>query len=189
MCWKGVIIMGILHRTAVAKVLRSGALPKLKKQSSKGAVRLSKEAIQMTIDATEEVFKSLGQDGERVLGIAKKKTLQKDMLIDIVEAGGDKYTWLAINVIKKSSIPGNKKGTKEKPAKHKRSPIARKSARNALGLGMDMNTFRISKDVQYALSDLAEDYIKQMGKRAVKYTNAGNRSTISKSDIEAALED
>ena len=175
-----------LHRTAVAHELRVAAATSIKKTTAaKGGARLTKNAVKAAISATERMLKEVGVECHRVLEIAKRKTITKDLLLDILN--GQKCTFKgAVEAVKASAKPLARKGSKERPSRGERQPIAIASALKCVKEGIP--PVRVSEDAKYAIAALARAYIHALGMSAGQFANAGRRATITGSDVAMATE-
>ena len=177
-----------LHPTAVAHELRAAAATSVKKTTeARGGARLTADAVNQAVSATERMLKEVGTECQRVLLIAKRKTITKDLLLDILK--GQKCTFKgAVEAVKGAAKPLARKGSKDKPSRGARQPIAIASALKCVkeGIPLGQNAFRVSEDAKYAIAALARAYIRALGMSAGQFANAARRATVTGSDVAMA---
>lgn len=175
-----------LHPTAVARQLKYGALTSVEKRAERGGVRMTASAVNQAVEASERMLKELGAECQRMLQMARKKTVTKDCLLDCLKSSC--HFLGAEAAVKGAYRPTARKGTREKPVRGARQPIAIASALKAFekGIPLGKKAYRVSEEAKYALAELTRAYIVHLGRRAGDFANAGKRATITGDDVASA---
>jgi len=178
----------VLHATSVNNVLRLGAASAINNRTKRGnGVRLTAAAVEEATIAAERYLAQLAKKCQEILELQKKKTVDRKLLISVVEMLGCCRFKGSVQLIEKATKPGGgRKGSKEHPVRMARQPIAIASTVAAFNKGIVGGKVRISEEAKFALSELVRGYILRLGEYAAGYTNAGRRSTVTAGDVASA---
>ena len=178
-----------LHPTAVARELRAAAATSVKKTTeAKAGARLTADAVNQAVRATERMLTEVGAECQRLLNISKKKTITKTLLLDVVQQRRMCAFKGAEEAVKSASKPAARKGCRDKPCRTTRQSIAIVSALKCVndGIPLGKRAYRVSEDAKYAFAALALAYIHALGMSAAQFANAARRATVTGSDVAMA---
>ena len=140
------------------------------------SVRISKKATLYVQNIINRELASLGREMFDYLQISEKKTVKLKVLLNVLNKGRLQPLGLGELFLDKryvESVPGK---------------ISSSTSLRSLGEGITLgrkNGYSVSQEVRELIPVIARIILQKIGHRAYGYTKAGNRRTISKSDVEA----
>ena len=152
-----------------SKVLQSHGK---KKNAGSVQVRVTRKAIDYAHEQVLELIRRLALQSVRTLKTAKRKTITKGMLISSLEN---------LRIC----------GLGEDALFDTQSSSGKKENMTVSGINRafkaELGDFRTDASVKEALKSIANTFVVLLGSRGAEITAGSNRSTLSSSDVEAAV--
>lgn len=157
--------------------------------SENGPVRISSGAVTHLKESMTRFLKVLSQECSDRLGMSGRKTVNHQMIVDILEGTNGRSRLANFGITGKDLIPSpdkarvNRKSSRQSSSRHS-SALPRLGVLRIFKKGQ---TFVITDEAKNTIVDAAVCYLSRLGQGSSKVMESSRRQTIQTNDVAATL--